>query len=151
MINLPKSWCVVEIEQVLSPLSNGNVIQQGWSPQCEKYSSSIEEWGVLKTTAIQEGYFLPEENKKLPNNMEPRPSIEVKSGDILMTCAGPRNRCGVTCFVKKTRPNLMMSGKIYRFRADQRKIDPAYLEAFLLSQDAKVEIDKMKIYKHFNG
>jgi restriction endonuclease S subunit len=144
MSELPKNWCTVEIEQVLQPLDNGKVIQQGWSPQCEKHPASSEEWGVLKTTAVQEGYFLPDENKKLPNSLDPRPAIEIKAGDILMTCAGPRNRCGVTSFVKKTRPRLMMSGKMYRFRADPQKIDPSYLEAFLLSQDAKVAIDRMK-------
>jgi type I restriction enzyme S subunit len=144
MSELPKSWCNVEIEHVLKPLDNGKVIQQGWSPQCEKEPAKIEEWGVLKTTAIQEGYFLPDENKKLPKSLDPRIAIEIKAGDILMTCAGPRNRCGVTSFVKETRSRLMMSGKMYRFRADPQKIDPSYLEAFLLSQDAKVAIDRMK-------
>lgn len=141
---LPDNWCYVEIERILLPLQNGSVIQQGWSPQCEKQSASLDEWGVLKTTAIQEGKFLSYENKKLPYGMEPRPYIEVKPGDILMTCAGPRNRCGVTSFVKETRPKLMMSGKIYRFRADTDKISSSFLEAFLLSQEAKLAIDKMK-------
>jgi len=142
---LPDSWDKTEIEQILKPLDNGKVIQQGWSPQCERIPSPKDnEWGVLKTTAIQDGYFLPEENKKLPDSLEPRPNIEVKPEDILMTCAGPRNRCGVTCFVKETRPRLMMSGKMYRFRADSKKIDSKYLEAFLLSQEARFEIDRMK-------
>ena len=38
----------------------------------------------------------------------------------------------------------MMSGKMYRFRNDQQKLDPGYLEAFLLSQPAKQNIDRMK-------
>ena len=141
---LPTSWCYIEIEQVLQLLDTGKVIQQGWSPQCEKEPSDLDEWGVLKTTSIQEGAFLPHENKKLPETMEPRPAIEVKPGDILMTCAGPRNRCGVACFVKKTRGHLMMSGKMYRFRADRQMVEAKYLEAFLLSQEAKTAIDKMK-------
>lgn len=141
---LPNSWTEIEIEQVLQPLDNGKVIQQGWSPQCEKEPAKLEEWGVLKTTAIQEGYFLPDENKKLPKSLDPRPAIEIKAGDILMTCAGPRNRCGVTSFIKETRPRLMMSGKMYRFRANPQKIDPSYLETFLLSQDAKIAIDRIK-------
>jgi len=144
MSELPKSWCSTEIEHILKPLETGKVIQQGWSPQCEKIPSQDNEWGVLKTTAIQEGFFLPKENKKLPEHLEPRSAIEIKSGDILMTCAGPRNRCGVTCFVKETRGRLMMSGKMYRFRTDQEKVSSKYLEAFLLSQEAKFEIDKMK-------
>ncbi len=144
MSTIPTSWCEAGIEQVLEPLDNGKLIQQGWSPQCEKTPATEEEWGVLKTTAIQEGRFLPYENKKLPEHFEPRPAIEVKSGDILMTCAGPRNRCGVTSFVKQTRPRLLMSGKMYRFRANPLKINPKYLEYFLLSQDAKSAIDRMK-------
>lgn len=141
---LPKSWLNIEIEHVLQPFDNGNVIQQGWSPQCEKEPANHQEWGVLKTTAIQEGCFLPNENKKLPEKLEARPAIEVKPGDILMTCAGPRNRCGVTCFVKNTRDRLMMSGKMYRFRANPQKIESRYLELFLLSHDAKVATDRMK-------
>ncbi|MFA4995416.1 MAG: restriction endonuclease subunit S [Bdellovibrionales bacterium] len=144
MSELPKSWREVEIKEILQPLDNGNVVQQGWSPQCEKEPASSDEWGVLKTTAIQDGFFLPNENKKLPNPLKPKPAIELKSGDILMTCAGPRNRCGVTCFIKQTRPKLMMSGKMYRFRADPQRIDSKYLELFLLSQNARVAIDKMK-------
>ena len=144
MSTLPKSWFETEIEQVLQPLGNGKFIQQGWSPQCEKVPATLEQWGVLKTTAIQEGYFLPEENKRLPEHLEPRPAIEIKPGDILMTCAGPRNRCGVTSFVREARPRLLMSGKMYRIRADPVKIDPKYLEFFLLSQDAKAAIDRMK-------
>lgn len=145
MEELPNSWIKAEIEQVLKPLDNGKVIQQGWSPQCERVPSpKDDEWGVLKTTAIQNGFFLPQENKRLPDNLEPRPNIEIKPEDILMTCAGPRNRCGITCFVRETRPRLMMSGKMYRFRAAPKIINSKYLEAFLLSQEARAEIDRMK-------
>jgi len=144
MTDLPNSWFYVKIVEVLTPNENGNPFQQGWSPQCEKIPAGINDWGVLKTTAIQEGEFLQQENKTLPEGLEPRPHLEIKPGDILMTCAGPRNRCGVTCYVKDTRPKLMMSGKMYRFRTDTRVILSKYLEAFLHSHDAKLKIDKMK-------
>jgi type I restriction enzyme S subunit len=144
MTNLPLGWCKAKIEEVLQPHENGKPFQQGWSPQCEERPSENNVWGVLRTTAIQEGEFLPHENKSLPRALEPRPHLQVKPGDILMTCAGPRNRCGVTCFVKATRSKLMISGKMYRFRPDLRKVTPQYLEAFLHSRDAKFAIDKMK-------
>jgi type I restriction enzyme S subunit len=125
--DLPSTWIAVKIVDVLTPTENGKPFQQGWSPQCEKISSKETQWGVLKTTAIQEGVFLQEANKKLPESLQPRPHLEVRQGDILMTCAGPRARCGVTCFVKKTRNKLMISGKMYRFRSDNQKILPNYL------------------------
>ena len=135
---------MVKIIDVLVPTPSGKHLQQGWSPQCKKVPAQEGAWGVLKTTAIQEGQFWPFENKALPGTLEPRPHIEVQVGDILMTCAGPRNRCGVTCLVRDTQPNLMLSGKMYRFRPDVRVISPTYLEQFLHSRDAKVAIDRMK-------
>lgn len=138
-------WRELPIEQILATNSKGVIIGQGWSPQCEKEpSKSEDEWGVLKTTAIQPGYFLQEENKKLPTDLEPKPQHEVKNGDLLITCAGPRNRCGIACLVRKTRRRLMISGKMYRFRINEQIAKPEFIEAFLLSQRAWKEIDKMK-------
>ena len=107
-------------------------------------SPSEDIWGVLKTTAIQPGEFQPEHNKLLPSALEPRPMIEVKEGDILLTCAGPRVRCGVSCLVRHTRKRLMMSGKMYRFRVDADRTDARYVEAFLQTERARQAIDKMK-------
>lgn len=145
MSGLPKGWRMSLIEELLEDLDVGKRLHQGWSPRCHKEPSEDDNvWGVLKTTAIQKGEYQPEHNKRLPDTLEPRPSIEVKAGDLLLTCAGPRVRCGVPCMIRTTRPRLMMSGKMYRFRADRTQIEPEYLEAFLLSKDAQDAIDRMK-------
>ena len=126
-MELPEGWAKAVLPDVLAPRSDDRLIQQGWSPQCEAEPAEDGQWGVLKTTAIQEGRFEPQHNKRLPEGLEARPGIEVAEGDLLMTCAGPRARCGVPCLVGAVRPRLMLSGKIYRFRADDRVVDPAYL------------------------
>jgi type I restriction enzyme, S subunit len=142
---LPKGWTITPIENLFWPLEDGRTLHQGWSPQCDKAPASTDkDWGVLKTTAIQAGAFLPEHNKQLPAGLTPRPQVEVKPGDILLTCAGPRIRCGVACLVRHTRPRLMMSGKMYRFRVPPDHFDPRFLEAFLLTPKAIAAIDKMK-------
>ena len=142
---VPLGWATPEIGDILQPLADGRTIHQGWSPRCEKGPSvSDEEWGVLKTTAIQAGEFLAQHNKRLPSTLEPRPHLEVKSGDLLLTCAGPRSRCGVACIVKNTRPKLMISGKMYHFRFDTNSILPEYIEAYLQGHSAWTDIDKMK-------
>lgn len=141
---LPKSWSWTPIVELLDENSNGKPFQQGWSPQCHNHPASDNYWGVLKTTAIQDGEFWGHENKKLPESIEPRPHLEIAKGDILMTCAGPRNRCGVVCFVKETRPKLLMSGKMYRFRPNSTLLDSKYLEGFIRSHQAQRAIDSMK-------
>jgi len=80
---LPDGWAKVAIEELFDLLEDGRTLHQGWSPQCEKGASQAEdEWGVLKTTAIQPGAFLPEQNKRLPAALVPRPLIEVKRRNL---------------------------------------------------------------------
>lgn len=141
---MPAGWTRTTIGDVFAPLHDGRTLHQGWSPQCDDEPAADGEWGVLRTTAIQEGSFLPEHNKRLPPGLDPRPAIAVEPGDILLTCAGPRSRCGVPCLVRATRPRLMMSGKMYRFRVPSDLMSAAFVEAFLMSSDAQAAIDRMK-------
>ena len=106
-------------------------------------SPDEETWAVVKTTAIQAGWFDDTQHKELPHTLTPRPGIEIRRGDLLITCAGPRSRCGVPTLVRKTRPRLMMSGKMYRFRPAEA-LDPEFLEKWLLSPEAQKRIDDMK-------
>jgi len=144
MSKFPSVWTQVLISEVLDLNENGKPFQQGWSPQCHSHPAPEGAWGALKTTAIQHGEFWPHENKAIPDHLEPRPHIEVKPGDLLMTCAGPRNRCGVACLVERTPPRLMMSGKMYRFRPNQKVMHAKYLMYFLLTHSTTQKIDRMK-------
>jgi type I restriction enzyme, S subunit len=132
------------LAKVLQGANAREQLQQGWSPQCESTPASDGSWGVLKTTAIQAGAFLPHENKQLPAALSPRPHLEVHVGDVLLTCAGPRSRCGVPTLVRATPSRLMLSGKMYRFRPDPAILDPRYLELCLLSPRSQAMIDQMK-------
>ncbi len=136
-------WDWLTLADVLVKQKNGKPVQQGWSPKCHDYPADSGAWGVLKTTAIQAGSFEPIHNKKLPERLDPKPQIQVAAGDLLITCAGPRSRCGVPALVRATPPRLMMSGKMYRFRPDGR-LDARFLEYWLLSPHAQKLIDTMK-------
>ncbi len=132
------------LSDLLVLMPNKRLLQQGWSPRCiPTPSPDPERWGVVKTTAIQAGWFDDTQNKELPEALPPRPAIEIQAGDLLMTCAGPRSRCGVPTLVRQTRPRLMMSGKMYRFRPSGDLV-PEYLEKWLLSPEAQKRIDRMK-------
>ena len=142
---LPSGWIISSIEALLSAQDGGRLLTQGWSPRCHSEPARNEhEWAVLKTTAIQDGYFIPGENKRLLSHMNPRPNLEVHPGDLLITCAGPRRRCGVACLVRTTRPRLMISGKMYRFRVPEGHISSAYIEYFLRQRDTQKLIDDLK-------
>lgn len=142
---IPQTWSSVEIEDCLTPYPNGKKIRQGWSPQCEDHPAQTnDDWAVLRTSAIQDGRFVEVENKKLPKSLEPRTHLQVEPGDILLTCAGPRSRCGVACLVRATRPRLLISGKMYQLRADSEIIERHFLELFLRESGTQKKIDEMK-------
>ena len=118
---------------------------QGWSPKCHNEPSTNEnEWGVIKTTAIQSCCFLEEENKKLPENLEPRFKHELKAGDILITRAGPKVRVGVCCLIKKTRPRLINCDKAYRIVLNRDLIDAQYFEYAINSPTCIKKLDELK-------
>ena len=145
MTTLPTNWTAVPIRELMQPLQDGKLVHQGWSPQCESGPAlTASDWGALKTTAIQDGSYQPEHNKRLPEALDAKERLEVKVGDLLMTCAGPRVRCGVACLVRETPPKRFISGKMYRFRANEALIDSRLLEAFLRTPSTKAQIDAMK-------
>ena len=118
---------------------------QGWSPKCLSHSiMNDEEWAVIKTTAVQHGSFYYEENKALPPNLEPRCQHELVVGDLLITRAGPRVRCGVCCLVKETKKRLLNCDKVYRMKVDESTILPEYMELVLNSPRFVKEIDLCK-------
>jgi type I restriction enzyme S subunit len=146
MTKLPVGWELKRLSDCLEKLKSGKKAERGWSPQCLSHPSSDENvWGVLKTTSVQMGEFLPEYNKELPDSLEPKSRLEVNSGDFLVTTTGPRNRCGIVCHVKKTRKKLIFSGKILRFRVNESLILPNWLMYLLMSPEYQSILDKMKV------
>jgi type I restriction enzyme S subunit len=136
---LPEGWAEAAIRSVVVSLD------QGWSPKCENEASgSPDKWGVIKTTAVQPIMFDESENKLLPLDLDPRPSLELKEGDLLITRAGPRARAGVCCLVRKPRPRLMICDKVYRFRVNPNCALGSWLVYFLNEPKTVEEIDTLK-------
>lgn len=118
---LPSSWRWVRLGDVLTAIGSG------WSPACvPEPQRTRDDWAVLKTTAVQVMEYQAIENKRLPPNLVPRPELEVKRGDILITRAGPKNRVGVCCVVDETPPKLMISDKIIRVHIDGEVFEPSF-------------------------
>ena len=133
-------------EEMFKPIDFGlETLGQGWSPRCEKEPSPSEDtWGVIKTTAVQSLEYRQEENKRLPDSLEPRPKHEVLVGDLLVTRAGPRVRVGICCLVKETRKKLMICDKVYRLRVKKDVLLPEYLEFILNAPNVLSQVEKLK-------
>jgi len=115
---IPKSWQWIRFDDLLRNS------ESGWSPKCDAETRKPGEWGVLKVSAVTWGEFRPQENKRLPPSLEPRPEAEVKPGDFLLSRANTAELVARSVVVPDDVPEkLLMSDKIIRlnFADPERK------------------------------
>ncbi|MGR6838184.1 restriction endonuclease subunit S [Aliivibrio wodanis] len=104
--------------------------ESGWSPKCLGTPREAGKWGVLKVSAVTWGVYNPDENKELPNSLEPRAQIEVKAGDFLISRANTAALVAKAVVVPPSSPKkLMMSDKIIRFRFSET-LEVNYINLF---------------------
>ncbi|MGY3567946.1 restriction endonuclease subunit S [Sinomonas sp. RB5] len=107
----PTGWTWCTLGELL--ISN----EAGWSPVCPaEPRSSLDQWGVLKLSAVSWRQFFPHEHKVLAAGLAPRPAIEVRDGDFLMSRANTAALVGRSVVVDNPPPRLMMSDLIVRLR-----------------------------------
>ncbi|MFZ4287953.1 hypothetical protein [Variovorax sp. HJSM1_2] len=96
-------------------------IEQGWSPQAESGSAGSDEWGVLKAGACNGGVFREVENKALPPDVIPDPTLEIRPHDVLMSRgSGSVDLVGSVALVPDdVRSKLMLCDLMYRISVDQ--------------------------------
>ncbi|MFQ2006331.1 restriction endonuclease subunit S [Aeromonas veronii] len=132
---VPKHWDVVELKRLIYS------IDQGWSPECLASPAKEESWGVLKAGAVNGGIYCQNENKELPENLLPRPEIEVKTGDLIMSRAsGSRELIGSVAYVYETRMKLMLSDKLFRLNCKE-SVDPEFMAITLGSFPLRCQIE----------
>lgn len=113
----------VQLGDVIADLENG------WSPKCHDRPANADEWGVLKMGAVSFGSFDASENKALLPKANPRPALEVKPGDWLISRANVTRLVGACALVRKARPHLMLCDKIFRaVWRDPSPVLPGYLD-----------------------
>ncbi|WP_158761561.1 restriction endonuclease subunit S [Streptomyces sp. NRRL S-146] len=115
-------------------------IETGKSPAAEDLPAGDGEWGVLKVSAVQRGFFLPAENKVVRDSSLIFPSYEVKSGDLLMTRANTEDLVGLACIARTPPPRLMLSDKILRLVVDESAADSTFISLVLAQSSTRRQI-----------
>jgi len=123
---VPEHWEISPVKYLVASF------EQGWSPQCENFPVETEsDWGVLKVGCVNGGVFNPQENKALPNNLEPQPALGVLAGDVLISRANTKELVGSAAVVLEDYPNLLLCDKLYRVRVKQKRLISEYLSLFI--------------------
>ncbi|PSR18164.1 restriction endonuclease subunit S [filamentous cyanobacterium CCP3] len=105
---IPDSWEWIRFGTIIFD------IEAGISPQCQKRPREIDEWGVIKISAVSWGKFNPSENKALPKSLDPRPEFEIKQGDFIMSRANTSFLVGRSVVVERPTRKLLLNDKTLR-------------------------------------
>ena len=135
---IPKEWGTPQLAENLV------AIDAGWSPSCPEEPPGAGEWGVLKVSSVSSGRFDPRESKRLPPNLRPMPSIEVKVGDVLLARAnGVAELVGSTVLVRETPARLMLSDKTLRLVPNEYRVTPGHLARAMSHSSTRKQINGM--------
>lgn len=133
---IPENWVWCRLGEIIYDTEGGK------SPDCKNVPASRKEWGVIKTTAIQEMVFLESENKVLPDKFFVNPKHIIEEGDVLITRAGPKNRVGIVCCVENLTQNLILSDKTIRILHNKDLVNSKFMAFSLNSPQIKPIIER---------
>lgn len=132
--DVPEGWDVVRLRRIIDS------IEQGFSPECFAYPAADQDWGVLKAGCVNRGTYNEIENKTLPPEIEPRPELEVQSGDLLMSRAsGSPDLIGSVALVRNTQGKIMLSDKIFRLNLEHG-VDKEFFALSMASLPMRTQI-----------
>ena len=107
---LPESWAWCRFGEV------SLTSEAGKSFKCKEVPISINEWGVIKVSAVSWDNFLEDQNKLFSTTTPNDISAQVRSGDFLISRANTTELVGKSVVVKNISKNLLLSDKTIRFK-----------------------------------
>jgi type I restriction enzyme, S subunit len=113
-------------------------ISAGKSFGASNAPASLEDWGIIKVSAMTWGKFNPDENKAVPaDRVDSR--FEIHQGDLLISRANTADYVGASVLVGPTRPRLLLSDKSLRLEP-KVGINPEWLWRALQTPSARAQI-----------
>ncbi|WP_143079145.1 restriction endonuclease subunit S [Streptomyces monashensis] len=131
---LPAGWAWATLGDLL------HRIEAGKSFTCEPRPAQLNEWGVVKVSAMTWGEFNAEENKAVPKGRAFDPGHEISPGDVLVSRANTKAYVGAPVLVGACRPRLLLSDKSLRL-VPRDGVSKRWLVHFLRSPEARSYVE----------
>jgi type I restriction enzyme, S subunit len=133
---LPSGWAEAPMGDLLID------IEAGRSFRCSARPAAVDEWGVIKVSAMTWREFDEGENKAVLDDAQVDPRFEIRSGDVLFSRANTVNHVGAVVQVRDTRPKLLLSDKSLRL-VSRQGVYPRWLLYYLRSPRARRYLESL--------
>lgn len=113
-----RAWQRRSLDSLIHDYADGSVrleclidrVEAGKSFGGSSPPAALDEWGIIKVSAMTWGEFRQDQNKAVPpDRVDPR--YEIRTGDLLVSRANTTAYVGAPVLVEKTRPRLLLSDK----------------------------------------
>ena len=132
---IPAEWEVVKLGDIISDLKSGVSVNSE-----DKQISSFGEIGILKTSAIANGHFLPHQHKLVVDKDVQRAKLNPVGGSILISRMNTPALVGDSCYVGEDYPSLFIPDRLWMTVFNPKKKISSRWLSFVLVSDSFKEI-----------
>lgn len=127
------NWREIKVSDIVSK------IEAGKSIKCDERPPNVDEFGIIKISAVTWGVYDEEESKTLKDKSVFLESRRVNVGDFLISRANTLELLGMPVIVHKTTKNLMLSDKVLRLAMDD--LNKKWLNYYFRSPAGRLKIE----------
>lgn len=133
----PTTWSVEKLKWIIKSVSSGVSVNASDQPVEE------EGFGVLKTSAVAGGTFIPAENKSIWDAEHDRLACPVTKNTIIMSRMNTPNLVGESGYVAKDYPNLFLPDRLWQISFDEGRVFVPFMALLLASKEARHALSAM--------
>ena len=109
-------------------------IESGVSVNSTNSKATENQYGVLKTGCVKDGFFVPIQNKTILEDELKRAKLNPKKNTIILNRSNTQELVGMVGYIEKDFPDLFLSDKLWSISVNENIIDTRFLTYLLLSK-----------------
>jgi type I restriction enzyme, S subunit len=133
----PTGWSLERLKWVIQSVRSGVSVNASDQP------IEGDGFGVLKTSAVAGGAFIPCENKSVWETEYDRLACPVTKNTIIMSRMNTPNLVGESGYVAEDHPNLFLPDRLWQISFDENRVFVPFLALLLSSKEARNALSSM--------
>lgn len=134
---LPNGWRTERLKRVVS------LVTSGVSVNASDVPAESHQMGVLKTSAVSDGRFLPSENKTVWDTEINRLNCSVTKDTIVVSRMNTPTLVGASGYISDDFENLYLPDRLWKLEFDRSRVHTPFMSYVLASEGARAVLSCM--------
>ena len=131
---IPEDWTSGRLKQLISKLEGGVSVNSGDRPATDG------EYGILKTSSINNGQFISSENKLIMEDEFQRAKLSPTKGRLIISRMNSPDLVGACGYIEKDYPNLFIPDRLWQTKFNKASCDSKWLNYLLNTEYSRFHI-----------